>query len=302
MRIFVTGASGYIGGSVAVALKAAGHEIAGLVRSPEAADGIRKLGFDPVMGDLDSRETLMDAAGRADAVVNAAHADHEAAATALMDALSGTGKMLLHTSGSSVVGTQAGGKRVDDVFDEETPFEPSPGRAARAALNKTILASKERGVHAVILCPSLIYGLGAGHKRHSMQVPWLIETAKRHGVARHFGPGENIWSNVHVSDLADLYLLALDKAPAGSFYFAENGEASMAEMCRAIGRMLGFGDRSEAMSLDEAAGEWGRGAAENTMGSNSRVRAVRARSELGWSPKARSVIEEIETGCYRDAV
>jgi nucleoside-diphosphate-sugar epimerase len=92
--------------------------------------------------------------------------------------------------------------------------------------------------------------------------------------------------------------LALEKAPAGSFYFAENGENAMAETCRAISRALGFGDRAESMSLQEAAAEWGDGAANDTMGSNSRVRAVRARKELGWTPNGPALLDEIERGCY----
>ncbi len=78
--------------------------------------------------------------------------------------------------------------------------------------------------------------------------------------------------------------MALNDAPPGAFYFAENGEASMRELCEAIGRMLGHEQAPQEMTLDEAAVEWGESAAVNTMGSNSRVRAVRARPELGWNP------------------
>jgi nucleoside-diphosphate-sugar epimerase len=129
-------------------------------------------------------------------------------------------------------------------------------------------------------------------------VPWLIQVAKKFGVAKHIGPGENRWANVHIDDLVTLYLLAIDKAPAGAFYFAENGENSMREVCEAISRMLGFGGRTQAMTVEEAAAEWGEGAANDTMGSNSRVRAKRARAELNWRPHERSLIEEIEQGCY----
>jgi nucleoside-diphosphate-sugar epimerase len=103
---------------------------------------------------------------------------------------------------------------------------------------------------------------------------------------------------VHIDDLVRLYALAID-APAGAFYFAENGENAMREACVAINRMLGFAGPPSAMSMQEAAAEWGEGTAEDTMASNSRVRAKRARRELGWQPKARSLIEEIEQGFYR---
>ena len=124
-----------------------------------------------------------------------------------------------------------------------------------------------------------------------MQIPWLIQTAQRHGVARHLGSGENRWSNVHIDDLVDLYLRALSDAPACSLYWAENGENSMAELCAAINRAMGVNRPPEEMSVTEAAAEWGEGPAINTMGSNSRVRAVRARAELGWSPSGPTAIE-----------
>jgi nucleoside-diphosphate-sugar epimerase len=126
----------------------------------------------------------------------------------------------------------------------------------------------------------------------------LIALAKKASVAKHYGPGENIWSNVHIDDLVELYILALASAPAGAFYFAENGENSMRQVCEAINRRLGVKVGTVPMSLDEASREWGDGTARNTMGSNSRVRAVRARAELGWRPSRPSLIDEIESGCY----
>ncbi len=293
MRVFVTGATGYIGGTVALALRDAGHDVSGLARSDDGADLLAKAGIAPVRGALDETEALARAAGEADAVAHAADADHAASARALLAALGGTGKTLIHTSGSSIVGTPAGGRLLAQVYDEDTPFTPSSGRAARVALNAEILAGAGQGLRPVIVCPALIYGKGRLGGRQSMQVPWLIATARRHGIAKHLGPGENRWSNVHVDDLADLYLLALDRAPPGAFYYAENGENSMRELCVAIGRTLGFGDETAAMSEAEAAAEWGEGPALNTMGSNSRVRAVRARAELGWAPHRPSVADEI---------
>jgi nucleoside-diphosphate-sugar epimerase len=298
MRIFVTGTSGYIGGSIAVALAAAGHEVSGLVRSEQSAEQVQALGITPVHGTLDDADVLAAAAVRADAVINSANADHAPSAQALLQALEGTGKTYIHTSGSSIVGTQSAGERVDAIFDETTPIHPSSGRAARVALNAHILSFQAKGVRPIIICPSLIYGVSSGPARHSIQVPWLIALAKKAGVARHYGPGENIWSNVHLGDLIDLYLLALASAPAGAFYFAENGENSMRQVCEAINRKLGVAAAPVPMSLEEAGREWGEGAAQNTMGSNSRVRAVRARAELGWRPSRPSLIDEIETGCY----
>jgi nucleoside-diphosphate-sugar epimerase len=299
MKIFCTGASGYIGGSVAAALVAAGHQVTGLVRSQEKADAVRARGIQPVLGTLDDGDVLAHAARAADVVVNAANADHRGAVVALLDALAGSGKPLIHTSGSSIIGTRARGERSEAVFDEDTPFTPSPARTARVALNEFILSYRDKGCHPVIICPSLIYGLGHGAGPHSVQVPLLIRLARKRGNAAHAGPGENIWSNVHIDDLVTLYALAIGKAPAGSFYFAENGENSMRELCDSINRMLGLKGPPAAMSMAEATSEWGEGTTEDTMASNSRVRAKRAR-QLGWLPGARGVIEEIEQGCYRE--
>lgn len=300
MKVFCTGASGYIGGSVAAHLAAAGHQVTGLVRSEQKADSVRAYGIEPLLGTLDDGDILARAAQAADVVVNAANADHRDAVVALLDAIAGSGKPLIHTSGSSIVGTRARGERSDAVYDEDTPIVPSPARVARVALNELILSYRDRACRPVIICPSLIYGVGHGAGPDSVQVPLLIKLAKKRGNATHAGPGENIWSNVHIDDLVTLYALAIEKTPAGAFYFVENGENSMREACEAINRMLGIAGPPAAMSMQEAAAEWGEGAAEDTMASNSRVRAKRARRELGWQPQARGLIEEIERGCYRE--
>jgi nucleoside-diphosphate-sugar epimerase len=296
MKIFITGASGYIGGSVAAALVAQGHAVSGLARSVATAAALRQRGITPVAGTLDDAEVLAKAARAADATVNAANAGHRGAAEALVKALAGTGKTYIQTSGSSIVGTRANGEFVAAVFDEDTPYTPSPTRAARVAIDDMVRAMP--GARTVVICPSLIYGPGRGLNPDSVQVPWLIALAEKAGIAKHIGPGENRWANVHIDDLVTLYLEAIEAAPAGSFYFAENGENSMREACEAISRMLGQGGRTQAMSIEEAAAVWGEGPAADTMGSNSRVRAKRARAELGWSPTACSLIEEIERGCY----
>ena len=296
MKVFVTGAAGYIGGSLADALLRAGHQVVGLVRSEDRAAAVRLRGREPLVGTLDDAGLLATAARDADAVINAARADHRGAVEALLAALAGSGKPLLHTSGSSVVADLAAGEPSERVYDEATPVQPLPGRAARVALDERVLAAAAEGVRAVVLRPSLIYGAGRGVHAESIQVPWLVALARKHGVPRHIGRGENIWSNVHLDDVVDLYLLALERAPAGALYYAESGENSMREVCQAIGRALGLGERTEGMTVEEAAAEWGEGAAAYTMGSNSRVRAVRARRELGWRPSRPSLLETIARG------
>ncbi len=293
MKVFLTGASGYIGGSVAAALRGAGHHVIGLVRSAQKAEQVRSLGIEPVSGTLDDGALLARQARDADAVIHTADADHRAAAESMLAALAGSGKAFVHTSGSSIVGDQAWGEPGDKIYDDDTPFEPGPGRAARVAVNHVVLAAARNGVRAAVLSPSLIYGTGRGAHRDSIQVPRLIALARKSGVARHVGRGENLWSNVHIDDLVDLYLRVLERAPAGASYYAENGEASMRKVCETISRALGYAGRTQGMSKEEAIAEFGEGPAAYTYGSNSRVRATRARRELGWAPRRDALLESM---------
>ena len=298
MKIFITGASGYIGGSVATVLREAGHEISGLARSSKRADQLRMGGIAPVLGSLEDSRVLAEAAVNADAVINCADSDHRGAVEVMLQAMEDTDKPFLHTSGTSIVGYPDQGEVSDSIFDEEMPFTPSPGRIERVSINEEVVKAANRGIRTVVLCPSLIYGEGLGISKDSMQVPWLLTVADKFGTAKHIGSGGNIWSNVHIQDLTDLYCLALKGAPSGSFYFAENGENSMREVCESINTMMGVNSPPLSMTIAEASVEWGESPANHTMGSNSRVRAKRARLELGWDPKADSLINEIKYGCY----
>jgi nucleoside-diphosphate-sugar epimerase len=244
VKVFRTGASGYIGGSVAAHLAAAGHQVSGPVRSQGKAAALRPFGIEPVLGTLDDAGVLSQAAKAADVVVNAA-CRSQGSAVALLDALAGSGKPFIHTSGSSVIGTRSKRQRSDAVFDEDTPFTPSPARVPRAALNELILSYPDKGCRPVIVCPSLIYGICHGAGRDSVQVPLLIRLAKKRGNADHAGPGENIWSNVHIDNLITRYALAIEKAPAGRVLFRRErrefdargvrGDQSHAGFCRAAG-------------------------------------------------------------------
>ncbi|MFI8929475.1 NAD-dependent epimerase/dehydratase family protein [Streptomyces sp. NPDC053474] len=297
MRIFVTGATGYIGGSLADRLRGTGHDVSGLARTEEKARALRERGIAPVLGDLDDASVLDAAARSADAVVNAADSDHRPAVEALVAALEGTGKPLLHTSGSSIVADDARGAVSQRVFTETdvepgSPWRAEPDKAPRVDLDRFVLAAAERGVRSVVLCNSLIYGHGYGLSRDSVQLPRLTRQAEASGVARHIGPGHNIWSNVHIDDVADLYELALASAPAGAFYFVENGEAPFGELTQAIADVLGCG-AAQPWSIEAAIEEWGHEPAVYALGSNSRVRGARARAELGWTPRYDSAVEWI---------
>lgn len=288
MNIFVTGAAGFIGGSIATGLIRAGHQVTGLVRSPEQAVEMRALGITPVLGTLDDSALLIAQAQQADAVINAASSDHRAGVEALLEGLRGSNKAFLHTSGSSIVGDASGGKGSAVVYREGELPAPTADKAARVAIDNRVLAAAEQGVRASVLCNTLIYGHSLGVKRDSVQLPRLVKQARKSGVVRHVGTGGNIWSNVHIDDVVALYLLALEKSPAGTFYFVESGEAAFIEMSTAIAQALALPGPQD-WPLAEAEKEWGYEMANYGLGSNSRVRGKNARQLLGWVPARTSV-------------
>ncbi|MNR83729.1 hypothetical protein D3C72_145140 [compost metagenome] len=293
MKIFITGAAGYIGGSVAARLLQEGYTVRGLVRTPEQAERVKQLGIEPVIGTLEDVAILAHEAQQADAVINAASSDHRASVEAMLDALAGSGKAFIHTSGSSVVGDDARGTwKSEQVYAEDTPVAVVPEKAARASLDQLIRDAAKRDVRSVILCNTMIYGTGLGASPNSVQIPPLVAQAQKSGIARYVGQGVNVWSNVHIKDVIELYLLALKQAPAGSFYFVENGEASYAEIVGAIAQRLQLG-APQAWPVEEAIKEWGFGHAVYSFGSNSRVTAALARKELGWKPTHTSVLDWI---------
>ncbi|GAB2878580.1 SDR family oxidoreductase [Paraburkholderia jirisanensis] len=293
MNIFITGASGFIGGSIAAGLVRAGHRVKGLIRKPEHAAELERLGIVPVIGSLDDRALLIKEAQAADAVINAADSDHRAAVEALIEGLADSGKPLLHTSGSSIVGDASGGELgAAKIYREDALPEPTADKAARVAIDQLVLNAAQRGIRSAVLCNTLIYGNGAVKGSASVQLPRLVRQAQKSGVVRHVGSGGNIWSNVHIDDVVELYRLALEKTPAGTFYFVESGEASFHDMSVALADALGLG-APQAWPLDDAIEEWGYEMASYGLGSNSRVRGTRAREQLGWQPQRTSVVDWI---------
>jgi nucleoside-diphosphate-sugar epimerase len=297
MRVFLTGATGYIGSSVALGLLGAGHEVIGLTRQAAMVERLAGLGVDPVLGSLDDGDLLAREATKADAVINAADSDHRGAVVALIAALVGSGKPLLHTSGSSIVGDDARGAVSHQVFTEADvhprgSWRPTEDKVARVAIDRLVLDAADRNIRSVVLCNSLIYGHGHGLARDSVQIPRLAAVATATGTARHIGAGRNIWSTVHIDDVVDIYLRALADAPAGSFYFVENGEASFGDMAQAIAHALDL-PSAQPWDIDSAIDAWGYEPAVYALGSNSRVRAVAARAELGWAPRHTSAVDWI---------
>ncbi|MFI7701556.1 NAD-dependent epimerase/dehydratase family protein [Nonomuraea sp. NPDC049480] len=221
MNVFVTGASGLIGGTVAARLIESGHAVTGLIRDESKAGA-----------------------------------------------------------------TGTTGERSEDVFGEDVlnAWEPDhPIRAARVAIDRLVLAAAEQDVRSAVLCNGLVYGGSRVPGRQSVLIDALIRQAHSDGVVRHVGAGRNIWSNVHVDDLADLYTLALEKSPPGTFYFVESGEESFGAMASALARTLGM-PTPQPWDPDSLSNLWDPQFAVHALGSNSRVRATRARDLLGWSP------------------
>ena len=155
-----------------------------------------------------------------------------------------------------------------------------------------MLAAAKDGVNSAVICNTLIYGHSLGVKRDSVQLPRLLKQARKSGVVRHVGSGQNIWSNVHIEDVVALYLLALTRNVPGTFYFVESGEASFIDMTTAMAEALDLG-KPQDWPLPDAEAEWGYEMANYGLGSNSRVRGKHARELLGWTPKRTSVVEWI---------
>ncbi len=294
MRIFVTGATGYIGGSVAERLIASGHHVVGLVRSAESIPLLKDRGIESVLGNLDDSEIITKNALEADVVIHAASADHAGAVVTLIAALERSGKTLICTTGSGIAADSAAGEYATSiVLTEDSYFEPVPFRRPRVAVNRLVReAAIDKGIRSIVICPSMIYGKGRGLQPDSDQLPKLIALSKQVGAGAYFGKGLNRYSNVHVDDLVDLYLLALEKAPGGSFFFAENGDASFKEIAEMISRSFGLG-KTVSLSVEDLVRQHG-DAARYGITSNSLVSAVNAR-RLGWSPKAPSLAEYFES-------
>jgi nucleoside-diphosphate-sugar epimerase len=256
-----------------------------LVRDKAKAEMVTAYGVEAVIGTLDNAALLQAEARVADAVVNAASSDHRGAVEALIAAMFGSGKSFIHSSGTSIVADLAMGEPSERIYYEPTPVEPLAERAARVAIDRLVLAAP--GIRSIVLCNAMVYGHSLGPPAESVQIPALVRQAKASGVVHYVGRGLNRWSNVHIADVAAIYVLALTKAPARTFFYIESGEEALGEIAGAIAARLDLG-AAQSWSAEEAIAAWGRNLAVLSLGSNSRVRG-RAAIELGWSPTRRSV-------------
>ncbi|PZM81134.1 MAG: epimerase [Candidatus Melainabacteria bacterium] len=298
MKALVIGASGYIGGSVAMKLQAEGFEVIGTTSSNERAADLKKAGIEPAVGSHKDSSFITPLCAKVDVVVNAADSDARQLVETVLAALKGTGKRFIHTSGSSIVSDTAGGECSDKVYDELTPLDPVPQKVARVEIDSLILDAAKEDVHTVVICPCLIYGRGLGLSKESIQVPALINQARKSKVARCVGRGLNIWSTVHIEDLVDLYAIAAGgSVPSGTFLFAENGETNFKTLAETIKTSLQLSAPVEEWPVEDAVAEWGEGKAKFALGSNSRIRGKRSR-EFGWKPVHDSVLKDTERMCH----
>lgn len=293
--VFVTGVTGYIGGSVATQLLKKGYQVSGLIRKKSEEKQVKELGIEPLLGSLEEVHVIEEYIDRADAVINVADADNPFFVATALERLKGIGKTFIHTSGSSIVAHRDNGERSDKIYDEDMEIDAALEKIGRIGINKSVLAHSSQNVRTIVIVPTMIYGHGLGIKKDSIQAPKMVELAKAKGIGTHIGKGENIWSNVHIQDLAALYVLALENAEAGSIFFAENGSASFKEIALAINKRFNFGEETASIDIDEAIKLWNPEGAHFAFGSNSRVKSDKARKMLGWTPKYNSLLHFLET-------
>ncbi|MBP9090306.1 NAD-dependent epimerase/dehydratase family protein [bacterium] len=300
-QVFVTGVAGYIGGSVAARLVKAGYKVKGLTRLEANKDKLKAIGIEAVIGDLGDIALVTKHAQEADIVIDAADSDNEEAVKTFLEALKGSGKIFIHTSGSSIVSDQANGEPSENIFDDHlyepgSTFKPDTQKQPRVDIDKLVLDAAKDGITSMVICPCLIYGKGSGIKPESQQIPNLANEARQSGVAKCIGRGENIWSTVHIDDLTELYLKAIEKGQAGLFLFAENGEITFKEIAQTIKKALNLKTDILEWPVQEAIDSLGFGTAVFGLGSNSRIRGVQSR-ELGWQPSRKNVLEDAQRTC-----
>jgi nucleoside-diphosphate-sugar epimerase len=290
MQVFVTGATGYIGTAVSDRLRAAGHNLTGLARSDAATERLRAAGIRPVRGDFSDPESLGAAAGVADGVISLATTYDPAvdgpAIDAILEALTGSDKPFVYTSG-----IWSHGDTGDTVVDETTPAKPAALVAWRQAVEDRVLKGAKRGIRTVVIRPAIVYGRAGG-------IPaGFVDSARKEGSARYVGTGQNRWPFVHVDDLADLYLLALEQAPAGSLLLGVSGPSHpVRDVAAAASRGAGAGGRTTAWPLEEARKKLGPYA--DALVLDQQASGRRAQEMLGWKPRRPDVLQDIERGSY----
>ena len=295
-NIFVIGASGYVGNAICENLNAAGKTVTGLARSSESAAMIRAKGYGAIEADAGDPEAIAELADRFDATIVSAALPFENEADflrALLDRYSGSGRAMIFTSGTAVLSIETPhGEWREENFGEDDPFTAPAWIQVRVDTEDMFRSYADRGVRAMVVRPPLIWGRGA-----SYQIPAIFDSIEKTGSACYRGLGLNLYSNVHVDDLADIYRLALAKGQSGALYHAVAGEANFRSLAEAAAQAMNCESRS--VDTAEAVEIWGERFAPLFFGVSSRSRAPRTRSELGWKPMYLDVIEDIRNGSYK---
>ncbi|MCS7026064.1 MAG: SDR family oxidoreductase [Bryobacteraceae bacterium] len=283
MKIFLTGATGYIGQVVAEQLQQSGHQVYGLARSPASAAKLHAMGVEVVAGDLRDLPVLQAAARQADAVIHTAICwgaevaqFDEQAVRAMLEAMARSNKPFLYTSGVWVLGDTKG-----HVAGEMWKPRPPAIVAWRLAVERLVLTAGERGVRGMVIRPAMVYGRGGGF------VAGLVQQAKQKGCVEIAGTGENHMSFVPVEGLAKLYVLAVESPLSGELFLAADGPAfTVRSLAEATGA------RVETVPLELARQKFGPVADALVM--DQRVMSTKAGRLLGWNPRYPSVLEEVK--------
>ena len=294
MKIFVTGASGWIGSASIRELVAAGHDVLGLARSDESADKVAALGAEVLRGDLDDLDSLRTGAQACEGVVHLGYVHDFSrmadAANTDLAAIETFGAVLAGSGGPLLIASGTLGLNPGSVGTEDDT--PDSGTHPRIANAKAALGLAEQGVRsmAVRFAPT-VHGAGGDHGFIAV----LVDIAREKGVSGYVDEGTNRWPAVHRLDAAELVRLAVEDAPAGSVLHAvaEEGITSRT-IAETIGEGLGL--PVESIPADKATehfGWIGNFFAADAPASNAKTRAL-----LGWTPTHPTLLEDLRAGAY----